>query len=205
MPGWRSGRGHRTIEHLQGRENSLEPFAGRNEKPNGSPWPVYIAAASSHPGTTLLPSPDEPLAGLSIRPNSGHQRVCRRRQPAGPDSVPDLQPADLPVLGHRGQPPPPGGFGGNPPPAPARARLRARASRLALAADRAGEGPCLRGARDRTTALAVAGVSGSGGGGPAPLPAQVADRIGTGPGCPRLRRSGIRDCHGVALLVVRTR
>ena len=119
------------------------PSAGRDEKPNGSPLPVYTAAASS-PGTTLLPYPDEPLAGPSIRPGPGHQAVGRRRQPAGPESVPDLQLADLPGIGHRGHPPPPDGFCGNSPPVPARARLRAGASRIALAPDRAGEGLCLR-------------------------------------------------------------
>ena len=35
-----------------------------------------------HPGTTLLPDPDEPLASTSIRAVPGHQRVRRRRQPA---------------------------------------------------------------------------------------------------------------------------
>ncbi len=57
-----------------------------------------------HPGITLLLSPDEPPAGPSIRPGPGHQGTCRRRQPAGPDSVPGLQLADLPGIGHRRQP-----------------------------------------------------------------------------------------------------
>ena len=44
MPGWRSGRGHRTIEHLQGRENSLEPFGWTGRKAE------WIALACLHSG-----------------------------------------------------------------------------------------------------------------------------------------------------------
>ena len=44
MPGWRSGRGHRTIEHLQGRENSLEPFGWTGRKAE------WVALACLHSG-----------------------------------------------------------------------------------------------------------------------------------------------------------
>ena len=69
----------------------------------------------SHIPGRLRSSVDEPRS-LSIPPLrqmfpeersptslSLHQGVCRRRQPAGPESVPDLQPADLPGLGRRGK------------------------------------------------------------------------------------------------------
>ena len=44
MPGWRSGRGHRTIEHLQERENSLEPFGWTGRKAE------WITLACLHSG-----------------------------------------------------------------------------------------------------------------------------------------------------------
>ena len=44
MPGWRSGRGHRTIEHLQERENSLEPFGWTGRKTE------WIALTCLHSG-----------------------------------------------------------------------------------------------------------------------------------------------------------
>ena len=144
MPGWRSGRGHRVIEHLQGRENSLEPFGWTGTKSRMERLGLSTRRRPHHPGTTLFHLRMNRWQALRFVQALVTKQVGRRRQPAGMDSVPDLQPADLPGVGHRGHPPPPGGFCGNPPPAPARARLRAGASRLALAADRDGEGPCLR-------------------------------------------------------------
>ncbi len=44
MPRWRSGRGHRTIEHLRGRENSLEPFGWTGRKAE------WVAPACLHGG-----------------------------------------------------------------------------------------------------------------------------------------------------------
>ena len=44
MPAWRSGRGHRTIEHLQERENSLEPFGWTGRKAE------WITLACLHSG-----------------------------------------------------------------------------------------------------------------------------------------------------------
>ena len=44
MPAWRSGRGHRVIEHLQGRENSLEPFGWTGRKAE------WIALVCLHSG-----------------------------------------------------------------------------------------------------------------------------------------------------------
>ena len=44
MPRWRSGRGHRTIEHLRGRENALDPFGWTGRKAE------WIALSCLHSG-----------------------------------------------------------------------------------------------------------------------------------------------------------
>ena len=77
----------------------------------------------SSAGATCLLSPDESLADPSIRPDPGRQRVRRRGQAGRPESVPHLQPADLPGARRRRHPPPPGGFVRDSLPAPALARL----------------------------------------------------------------------------------
>ena len=139
----RAGRGHRMIEHLQGRENSLEPFGWTGRKAE------WIALACLHSGGLFTRA----QLCFQIRMNRWQAfrfiRALVTKGLAAEDSLQDrtvcrvFSSRIFRALGTEDNPPPPDGFCGNSP-APARARLRAGASRIALAADRDGEGPCLR-------------------------------------------------------------